>query len=303
VTGSTGFVGTALCRELAHRNLPFRPVTRTARPGAVTIADIAPETDWSAALAGIDTVVHLAARVHVMHDKETDPLAAFRRTNVEGTLALARQFAAAGGKRFVFVSSIKVNGEGTHGTAYKASDVPAPMDPYGRSKAEAERALFVLARETGMEVVVIRPPLVYGPGVKANFAAMIKWVRRGIPLPLASVSNSRSLIYVENLVDLILAAAAHPAAPGRVFLASDDCDVSTPELLAVMGKAAGRPARVFAFPPALLRFLATVCGQRAVATRLLGSLQVDVSDTRSILEWSPPIPFDRAIQQTLDGAP
>lgn len=303
VTGSTGFVGTALCHALERRNLPFRPVSRSARPGAVTVADITPETDWSAALAGVDTVVHLAARVHVMRDTSSDPLAEFRRTNVAATLALARQFAAAGGKRFVFVSSIKVNGEGTqHGAAYRAGDTPAPMDPYGQSKAEAESALFALARETGLEVVVIRPPLVYGPGVKANFAAMIRWVRRGVPLPLASVSNARSLVYVENLVDLILSAGAHPAAPGRIFLASDGHDVSTPELLTEIGKAARVPARLFAFPPVLLHAGAALLGRRSIADRLLGSLQVDISDTRSILGWSPPVPFDEGIRRTLDDA-
>lgn len=300
VTGSTGFVGTVLCRELERRGLPFRPVTRSVRPGAVTIGDIGPDADWSAALAGVDTVIHLAARVHVMHDTAANPLVEFRRTNVLGTLALARQFAAAGGKRFVFVSSIKVNGEGTQpGMPYAASDAPAPIDPYGQSKAEAEAGLFTLARETGMEVVVVRPPLVYGPGVKANFAAMIKWVSRGMPLPLASVSNARSLVYVENLVDLILTTIDHPAAANQILMVSDGQDVSTPELLTMIGNAADAPARLIPVPVGLLYLGASLLGRRSIATRLLGNLQVDISETRSLLGWSPPVSLEVAIERTV----
>lgn len=301
VTGTTGFVGTSLCRELSRRGVPFRPVSRTARQGSTIIDDIGPDTDWKAALAGVDTVIHLAARVHVMQDTASDPLAAFRRTNVAGTLALARQFASEGGKRFIFVSSIKVNGEGTlPGTAYTASDVPAPQDSYGQSKAEAESELFKLSGASGLEVVVIRPPLVYGRGVKANFASMIKWVRRGVPLPLASVCNVRSLVYVENLVDLIMLVIDHPKAANRILMVSDGRDVSTPELLTEIGISANAPARLFPLPPWLLYWGATLLGRRSIADRLLGNLQVDISDTQTLLEWSPPVTFYEAIRRTVD---
>lgn len=303
VTGATGFVGRALCAELAVRHLACRPTSRTVRDGHVATGSIDAETDWSAALAGVEAVVHLAARVHVMNDTATDPLAAFRAANVDATLALARQAAAAGVRRFVFVSSIKVNGEATaEGQPFTAADAPHPEDAYGRSKWEAEQALLALADETGMEVVIIRPPLVYGPGVKANFAAMIRWVRRGLPLPLGHARNRRSLVFVGNLVDLVILCLSHAAAPGKIFLASDGRDLTVADLLRALGVALGRPARLLPVPPALLWLAASLLGRRAAAARLLGFLQVDIAATTAAIGWTPPYSVEQGLRSTV-GTP
>lgn len=299
VTGATGFVGSALCTELAARGLPFRAASRSERPGCITVGELDEGTDWSAALPGVDRVVHLAARVHVMHETAPAPLAAFRRTNVAGTLRLARQAAAAGVKRFVFLSSIKVNGEETRpGHPFTADDMPSPQDPYGVSKLEAEQALLALDRETGMEVVVLRPPLVYGPGVQANFRSMLRWVRRGVPLPLGAVQNSRTLVALDNLVDLILLCLEHPGAAHQVLLAGDGEDLSTPELLRRAATALGTRARLLPVPPGLLAAAASLLGQGAVAQRLCGSLQLDLSKTRRLLGWTPRVGIDEALRKT-----
>lgn len=302
VTGATGFVGQALCAELSARKIAFRPVSRKQMPGFFHVAAFDAEADWREALSGVDCIVHLAARVHVMNDGAADPLAAFRALNVEATLNLARQAAASGVKRFVFISSIKVNGEGTQrGKPFAASDVPHPEDPYGQSKWEAEQALFRLGKETGIEIVVIRPPLVYGPGVKANFASMIGWVRRGVPLPLGAVDNRRSLVFVGNLVDFVLLAAHHPGAPGRVFLVSDDADMSVGDLLRRLAAAMGRKPHLLPVPSSLLQMLASLAGKRAAAQRLLGSLQVDISDTKAVTGWAPPYSVDQGLKQTVEA--
>lgn len=302
VTGATGFVGRALVTRLARES---GWIVRAAHRGRtalsadveqVAVSDLGPDTDWSDALNGCDVVVHAAARVHVMRDRAANPLAKFRAVNVDGTLRLAREAVAAGVRRFVFVSSIKVNGEATlPGRPFTSKDAPAPADAYGVSKREAEDELRALSRETGMELVIVRPVLVYGPGVKANFRAMIRWLYRGIPLPLGATQNQRSLVAIENLVDLLVRCLAHPAAVGETLLVSDAEDLSTTELLQRMSRALGRPARLFPVPPALIRAAAHLAGKRDLAQRLLGSLQVDTSRTRALLEWTPPVTVDAAL--------
>lgn len=270
------------------------------------IGSLSSDTDWTAALRNVEQVVHLAARVHVMNDKSSDPLAEFRRVNVEGTANLARQAAAAGVRRFVFLSSVKVNGEFTEaGYPFTADDVPAPEDPYGVSKHEAEQLLRQISAETGIEVVIIRPPLVYGRGVKANFAAMMCWLARGavrVPLPLAAITqNRRSLVALDNLLDLIVTCLNHPAAANQTFLVSDGEDLSTAQLLKRMGAAMGRPARLFYVPPALLKLGATVLNKPGIYQRLCGSLQLDINKTRQLLGWTPPMSVDEGLRRAAEG--
>lgn len=304
VTGATGFVGKRLLSVMASgTQWRITGATRSAAelPPSVTpapITDLTEKTDWSSALNEVSAVVHLAARVHVMNDDSATPLTEFRRTNAEGTVNLAEQAAAAGVRRFVFVSSIKVNGESTEqDSPFTAEDAPAPVDPYGISKAEAEDALHRISSETGMEVVIIRPPLIYGPGVKANFGAMMQWLSCGVPLPLGRTENERSLLALDNLVDLIITCLDHPAAANQTFLASDDEDVSTSELLRRMGQALGRPARLVPVPPALMRWAARAVGKESLYQRLFGSLQLNVRKTRETLNWTPPLSLDDGLRQ------
>lgn len=308
VTGATGFVGLALTRLLVYQGVEVvggvRMVSSNLPLGVsqVFVGDIQSGTDWMNALDGADTVVHLAARVHVMRDDAADPLVEFRQVNVAGTLNLARQAAMAGVRRFVFVSSIKVNGEYTVlGKPFSAHDKPVPQDPYGISKYEAERGLLDLESETGMEVVIIRPPLVYGPGVKANFASMMSWLDRGVPLPLGAVHNQRSFVALDNLVDLIVTCLDHPAAVNQTFLVSDGEDLSTSQLLQRMGSALGKPARLIPIPVGMMTFAANLLGKGAVAQRLFGSLQVDSSKARDLLGWKPVVTVDEALQKTADA--
>jgi nucleoside-diphosphate-sugar epimerase len=269
----------------------------------VAIGNLAPETNWTASLKNVDGVVHLAARVHMMADKSADPLAEFRRINVDSTTTLARQAAAAGVKRFVFLSSIKVNGEFTEpGKPFTADDPPAPLDPYGISKHEAEQSLRRIAVETGMEVVIIRSPLVYGPDVKANFRAMMHWLAKGLPLPLAAVTkNRRSLVALDNLVDLIATCLDHPLVANQTFLVSDGEDLSTADLLKRMGSAMGHSTRLFYLPPVLLRLGAVVVNKPGLYRRLCGSLQVDISKTKQLLGWSPPVSLAEGLRRTAEG--
>jgi nucleoside-diphosphate-sugar epimerase len=234
-----------------------------------------------------------------MHDESSDPLAEFRKVNVEGTLNLARQAAEAGVRRFIFISSIKVNGEGTPlGSPYRADAQPQPADSYGISKMEAEQGLRALAAETGMEVVIIRPTLVYGPGVKANFLSMMRWLHKGVPLPFGAIHNQRSLVALDNLVDLIVTCIDHPAAANQTFLVSDGEDLSTTELLRRMATALGKPARLLPVPSWLLEAGASILGKKALSQRLCGSLQVDISKTRELLGWTPPLSVDAALRKT-----
>lgn len=291
VTGANGFVGQALCARLDQAGHQAVPGVRRARgmSGEQVVGGIDGTTRWADALEGCQAVVHLAARVHVMRDTATDPLDEFRRTNVDGTLNLARQAAAAGVRRFVFISSVKVHGESTlPGHPFSESDAPAPQDAYGQSKLEAEQGMLTMAQATGMELVIIRPPLVHGPGVRANFQSLMRAVAMGLPLPLAAVDNRRSLVALDNLVDFIVTCIDHPAAANQAFLVSDGEDLSTPELIRQLARAMGRSPRLFALPMGVLRAVAALTGRQSALERVCGNLQVDISKARTILAWSPP---------------
>jgi nucleoside-diphosphate-sugar epimerase len=306
LTGANGFVGRGLLGRLSSQ-FGFELLAAVRKPVSDfpeyvvsrQISGIEADTDWREALARVDVVIHTAARVHVMHEASSDPLTEFRKVNVEGTLNLARQAAAEGAHRFIFVSSIKVNGEGTPaGMPYLAEAQAAPSDPYGISKMEAEQGLRALAAETGMEVVIIRPTLVYGPGVKANFLNMMRWLYKGVPLPFGAINNRRSLVALDNLVDLIVTCIEHPAAANQTFLVSDGEDLSTSELLRRMAAALGRPARLFPVPGRLLEAGAALLGKQALSQRLCGSLQVDINKTRELLGWAPPVSVNEALRET-----
>lgn len=297
VTGASGFVGSHLMAEMARRGRPVRGTTRGAAPGLMTVPSYGPDTDWRACLQGIDTIVHLAARVHVMRETAADPLALFRKANVEATVNLARQAAEAGVRRFVFVSSIKVNGERTEpGKPFTADDLPAPQDPYGVSKAEAEAALTALGRQAGLEITIVRPPLVYGPGVRGNFRSLMKWAASGAPSIFPLVENRRSFIHVANLCDLLITVLDHPAAANRVLLASDGEDLSTHELLTRLTLAAGRRPRSLPVPAALLQALGRLTGRKDAVARLTENLQVDTTPTRRLLGWQPQASVDEAMK-------
>ena len=305
VTGASGFVGAGLLMRLVENAFACSIAVRRPLPGisadvrVVQVPSLEGAIDLRQAIAGNQVVIHCAGRAHVMHEQADDPLAEFRAVNVGGTLNLARQAAAAGVTRFIFLSSVKVNGDHTQpGQPYQVESSVAPTDSYGISKAEAEDALRALAEETGMQVVIIRPVLVYGPGVKANFHSMMRWLYQGVPLPLGAIDNKRSLVALDNLVDLIMTCIDHPAAANQTFLASDGEDLSTTDLLRRMAKALGRPARLVPVPAWLLRAAASLLGKGDVAQRLCGSLQVDISKTRNLLGWTPPVSLDSALQQT-----
>lgn len=308
VTGASGFVGTALCCELHARGFAVRGTVRSlhssfSASGAepVAVGNLDSTTDWSSALAGLDCVIHCAARAHVMHETEADALAAYRSVNVDGSRRLAEQAAAARVRRLVYLSSIKVNGEQTAlGAPFLFSDVPAPEDPYGISKWEAEQALWDVATKTGLEVVVVRPPLVYGPGVKGNFLRLLRWVARGVPLPLGAVHNQRSLVGLDNLVDLLIRCVDHPAAAGQTFLVSDGEDLSTPELIRQLADAMNKSPRLIPVPLPLLRLAGRMTGKAAEVDRLVGSLQIDSSFARETLGWTPPVSVEAGMQAMVD---
>ncbi len=307
VTGSTGFIGTSLIERLLKDQFSVSVSIRNSHikefnpdVNLITMGDMTSSLDWGHALQGVDVIIHLAARAHILNDKSRDPLAEYRYINVDCSLNLAHQAARAGVKRFIYVSSIKVNGEFTIlGKPFTAQDDPMPRDFYGISKYEAELGLQEIAEEQRMELVIIRPPLVYGPRVKANFLSMMSWLWRGIPLPLGGVrKNRRSFIFIDNLVSMILTCINHPAAANQIFLVSDDEDLSTAGLLDRMALALGRPSRLIVMPAALITFGAKMLGRDDIAQRLCGSLQVDIKKTKDLLGWSPPVSLDEGLRQT-----
>lgn len=305
ITGASGFVGSNLIQQLLingrYNIKAFSRFFSESISGIdqVKIVDICDSSHWNSMLAGLDCVIHTAARVHIMNDEAPNALDEFRKVNVHATLDIAKAAAAVGVKRFIFISSIKVNGEETSsGLPFSPDARPAPIDPYGISKTEAEIALKKLATETGMEVVIIRPVLVYGPGVKANFLNLMKLVQKRLPLPLGAINNKRSLVSIDNLVDLIITCIDHPKAANQIFLVSDGHDLSTTELLRHMAEALSTSIVLLPIPPSLLMLVATVAGKRAIGQRLCGSLQVDISKTKSLLGWTPPVTLDSTLEKT-----
>lgn len=300
ITGANGFVGATLCTALQQRAVAHVATVRAhPQPGQTAVGDLSATTSWQAALSGCDCIVHLAARVHVMDEQAGDPLAAFRAINVDATLHLAREAVAAGVRRFVFVSSIKVNGEETSDRPFTAFDIPAPLDPYGQSKLEAELALQELASSTGLELVIVRPPLVYGPGVRANFLNLMKLVNKGLPLPLGAVHNRRSMVAVDNLVDLLILCCRHEQAAGQIFMVSDGQDVSVTELLQQLAQAMHKRVWLLPVPSSWMIAAAWLLGKSAIANRLFGSLQVDIGHTQQRLQWQAPVSMQQALKDTV----
>lgn len=301
ITGATGFVGRAVA-DLATRSgwlvraaVRSTPVAPHVGREVVGHLDLAATTDWHDAMEGVDAVIHCAARVHVLKETTNDPLAEFRRVNVEGTRRLAEQAASQGVRRFVFVSSIGVNGSETFEVPFRADDLPSPATAYARSKLEAEQVLLGLARSSTMEVTIIRPPLVFGPGAPGNFRMLLRAIRWGLPMPFGAVQNRRSMVAIDNLADLLLLCISHPGAANQTFLVSDGEDLSTPELLRRISAALKRPARLVPVPVAFLELAARALGQHAKFRQLCGSLQVDIEKTRALLGWAPPCAVDDAL--------
>jgi UDP-N-acetyl-alpha-D-quinovosamine dehydrogenase len=305
VTGATGFIGRSLCESLARAGHDVRIALRSDRPvtGCISekalVGEIDDRTDWIKALVGVDAVIHLAARAHVLRDVRANADLYFK-TNERGTHCLARAAAHAGVRRFVYLSSVKVNGEGMPGHPYTASDEPHPQDVYGVSKWLAEKRLLEIAAVSKMDAVIVRPPLVYGPGVRANFLRLLQWVDKERPLPLGAVRNARSLVSIWNLCDLLAVVLTHPAAAGRTWMVSDGEDLSTPDLIRRIATAMDRRVHLLRMPAALLRVCGTWTGKEADIERLCGSLAVDITQTCRDLQWTPPVPVDSALARTVD---
>ncbi|MBU0484127.1 MAG: SDR family oxidoreductase [Proteobacteria bacterium] len=311
ITGADGFVGRALGVYLAGKGLVvYRAIRQTGDPTIKSdlrvVGDIDATTDWSAALQGVDAVIHLAARVHVMADQASDPLADFRKVNTAGTINLARQAAGVGVRRFVYLSTVKVNGEktgvsdGGNGRRFSEADPPCPSDHYAISKWEAEQGLAQISADTAMELVIVRPPLVYGPGVRANFLSLMRWIDLGVPLPLGRIDNRRSLVSLENLVDFLFNCLVKPAAAGETFMVADGEDLSTPELIRRIAGLIGRPARLVPVPETLLRLGGRLLGRSAEIERLCGSLQIEIGKAKHLLNWEPPLSMDEGLRRTVN---
>ncbi|OUR72752.1 UDP-glucose 4-epimerase [Methylophaga sp. 41_12_T18] len=305
LTGLNSFLSQSLIRRLGDTE---HSVSGSIRPFStfknniienITQNELLPDENWSEAILGVDVVIHTAARAHILHEIAADPLKEYRNINTASTLHLAKQAAEAGASRFIFISSIGVNGN-SNTLPFKELDKPAPQEPYAISKYEAEQGLLKIAEETGMEVVIIRPPLVYGPGVKANFLSMIKWVERGIPLPFGAINNQRSLVALDNLVDFIIHCIDHPKAANEIFLISDDEDVSTTQLLRKVALALGKRSMLIPIPVSWMKFVAKRLGKQAVTERLFSSLQVDSSKARDLLGWQPVTTMDEQLTKTVD---
>lgn len=300
LTGSSGFIGGAV-RVAIEAQKKFNLSVVVRKKGSLCnflefpIDDLSGATEWSASVSGQDTVIHIAAIAHIV---SRDP-SLFHDVNVAGTINLARQAAFAGVRRFIFISSIGVNGSISE-RPFSFSDQPNPVGLYALSKWEAEQGLWRIQHETGMEVVVVRPPLVYGPGAPGSFVSLVRWIEKGIPLPLGAIDNKRSLVGIDNLIDLIIRCIDHPAAANQVFLAGDGEDLSTTELLRGVGKAMGKPARLIPVPAGVLQLGATLLGKRAMAQRLLGSLQVDISKTCELLDWKPPYTVEEGLRRCFE---
>lgn len=306
VTGANGFIGRHLCRQLIsdgfhvtacmRQNIPTGSMPTQCR--TVVVQDINSQESLSGVLAGIDAVIHLAGRVHIMNDPAADPLSEFRQINVLGTANLAAQAARAGVRRFIYLSSIKVNGETTTHTAFRPDDPPASADPYGQSKWEAEQTLKSIAEAAGMEWVVVRPTLVYGPGVRGNFLRLLQFIGRGLPVPVPSARPVRSLVSAYNLADLLSHITTHPRAPGQVFLVKDSEDISTGELVVRIARAMETTPRILRLPDALMRRLAVLPRWKASVQRLLQPLVVDTRKTEELLDWRPSVPMHWALAET-----
>jgi nucleoside-diphosphate-sugar epimerase len=302
VTGANGFVGQHLCPYLIAQGFTVRAALRRQRPDwavceQVAVGDITAECDWRSALEGVEAVFHLAGRAHVMHETVDDPLVQFRQVNVAGSRRLAQQAAAAGVKRLIYLSSIKVNGERSINRPIKADDVAVPEDPYGQSKWEAEQALRQIAEESGMALVIVRPVLIYGRGVKGNLQHLAGWVRKGLPLPLGRVNNRRSLVSIQNLLDFLHTCLLHPAAAGEVFIVADGEDLSTPQLIRKLAAAMGVSPRLVPLPVSLLHLLGRLSGRSAAIERLCGNLQVNIDKNKRLLNWIPKVSIDSALQE------
>jgi UDP-glucose 4-epimerase len=304
LTGGTGFLGSSIHSKLIENQVDIIQISRLINKASsknIYINAIDGDTDYGLKKYKFDVVIHCAARAHVMNDRCNNKLAEYRKVNTDGTLNLARQAVMAGAKRFIFISSIKVNGESTSGrSSYSSTDEPAPQDPYGISKAEAEVGLLQIAKETGLEVVIIRPTLVYGDGVKGNFFNLLKLASSGLPLPFGFIYNARSMVFLDNLVDLIVTCIDHKKAPSKIFLASDGDDISLSRLIRLIRGAMGKPTLLLPVPAILFRLLGILTGKSAVINRLVGDLKVDISDARLCLDWQPPYSVEYGIKATVD---
>jgi len=303
VTGATGFIGNSLCETLLKHGHEIVAVTRsqanTDRNITYLHKALTRDTDWADAFKGVDVIIHLAGRAHVMKDASVDPYQAYADINIHATKHLAEQAALSGVKRLIFLSSVKVNGEQTNGSAFNESAMPQPQDDYGKTKYEAEKVLSHVAKKSGMEVVIIRPPLVYGEGVKANFKSLLKLAQLNIPLPFGAIHNKRSLIYIENLIDFIVLCIDHPNAANQTFLVSDDEDVSTSQLIKHIKDASGKHHLLLPIPQGWLSFMMTLIGKSSLSDRLLGNLQVDITKAKTLLNWRPPFSVKEGITKTV----